>query len=132
MRDFFVPSKRRIERVSRLEVVPRHFDETARFWRRLGFQVTITGEVGARQANLRAGDLHVVFHEAQEDPEADRRRNPFDRLRIVISVRAFDEYLEELSTKGFDGVGVESAAGSARAAELVDPNGIRLLLEESA
>ena len=131
MRNYFVPSKRRIERVVRLEIVPREFDDTVRFWRRLGFQVTITGEAGTRQANLRAGELHVRFEEAQEDPAADRRRAPFFRLRVVVAVRAFDDYLAELAAKGFEDLAVERSATGGRAVEVIDPNGIRLLLEEA-
>ena len=131
MADLFVPNKQRIRGIERLEVEPREFDGTARFWRQLGFQVTIKGEAGRREATLRAGEVRVLFREPPHDPADDRRRAAFTRLRIAFSIREFDAYLDDLRAKGLEVPEPSRFHGFARAVELVDPNGIRILLEES-
>ncbi|HVY61649.1 MAG TPA: VOC family protein [Planctomycetota bacterium] len=131
MADLFVPNKQRIRGIERLEVEPRDFPATAKFWRQLGFQVTIKGDPGRREATLRAGEVRVLFREPPDDPEMDRRRSAFTRLRIAFSVRDFDAYLEELRSKGVEVPAPSRHHGFARAVELVDPNGIRILLEEA-
>jgi hypothetical protein len=132
MADLFVPNKQRIRGIERLEVEPRDFTATAKFWRQLGFQVTVKGDPGRREATLRAGEVRVLFREPPEDPDADRRRSAFTRLRIAFSVREFDAFLEELRSKGLEVPPPSRFHGFARAVELIDPNGIRILLEEAA
>jgi catechol 2,3-dioxygenase-like lactoylglutathione lyase family enzyme len=131
MADFFVPNKQRIRGIERLEIEPRDFEATARFWRRLGFSVTIKGEAGRREAALRAGDLRILFREPREESGADRRRAPFQRLRIAIGVRDFDAFLDDLRAKDVEVPAPTREHGFTRAIEVVDPNGIRILLEES-
>ncbi|MHC4391719.1 MAG: VOC family protein [Planctomycetota bacterium] len=129
MADYFVPSKQHLRRLERLEIEPRDFNATARFWRRLGFQVTIQGDTGRRTAALRAGEVRLLFRESGILGD-DRRRTPFLPLRVVISVRAFDECLAELAGKNITLGPEERTSGFARAVEVIDPNGIRLLVED--
>ncbi len=132
MGDSIIPSKQRLRGIERLEIEPRDFDETVRFWRRLGFQVTIKGEVGRREAALRAGELRLLFREPRDEGGQDRRRSPFRRLRIAFGVRDLEALVAELREKGVEVPAPGRVQGLARAVEIVDPNGIRLLLEEGA
>jgi predicted enzyme related to lactoylglutathione lyase len=131
MADVIIPNKQRIRGIERLEIEPRDFTATAKFWRQLGFQVTIKGDPGRREATLRAGEVRLLFREPAEDPGSDRRRSAFTRLRIAFSIRDFDVYLEDLRGKGVDVPEPSRPHGFARAVEIVDPNGVRILLEES-
>jgi len=130
MGELFVPNKQKIRGIDRLELEPRDFDATAKFWRQMGFQVTIRGEAGRREASLKANDLRLLFRETAEDPGMDRRRSPFTRLRIALGIRDFEAYLTELRGKGIAVPESGHGQGASRAVEVIDPNGIRLLLEE--
>lgn len=126
MAEFQIPaSKSKIRAVARLELEPKDFDETAKFYRRLGFTVTIKGvDVGSRVAELKAGDVRVRFTEAAAGG-ADRRRSAFHRMVICFSVTDVAALTAELRGKGM----VVEERGAA-AAEVVDPNGVRILLEQ--
>lgn len=131
MGELFIKNKQRLRAVERLEIEPRDFNETVTFWRRLGFQVTIQGEPGQRLASLKAGELRVKLTE-DERRAHDRRRNPFTALRIALSVRDFDAYLADLRQKGIAAGEPSFEHGFTRGVEIVDPNGIRVLVEEAA
>jgi catechol 2,3-dioxygenase-like lactoylglutathione lyase family enzyme len=128
MAEFQIPaSKSKIRAVARLELEPRDFDETAKFYRRLGFTVTIKGtDVGGRFAELKAGEVRVRFTEAAATGTgSDRRRSAFHRLVLCFDVSDIAALVTELRGKGLT---VEERG--ATAAEIVDPNGVRILLEQ--
>ena len=126
MAEFQIPAgKSKIRGFARVELEPRDFDETARFYRRLGFQVTIKGDAaGGRMAELKAGEVRVRFNEAGAGPATDRRRSAFHRLVLCFAVTSVDEVRAELATKG-----IAFEERGPRAVEVLDPNGVRILLE---
>lgn len=118
--------KSKVRAPARFELEPRDFEETARFYRRLGFQVTIKGDaIGKRVAELKAGEVRIRLREGG-GPELDRRRSAFHRLRLVLAIASFEEFRAEVQAKG-----IETADAGPRAFEVTDPNGVRLLLEEA-
>jgi hypothetical protein len=129
MGEIQIPSKTKIKAVARFEIEPRDFDETAKFYRRLGFQLTIRGDIGKRTADLKSGEVRLRFIEAAESG-LDRRRGPFHRLRICLRVSDLPGFVADLRGKGME---VEDP-GAMRPlrTEIVDPNGVRILLEEDA